>query len=144
MKDQFSFVALDIETTGFDFTENEIIEIGAVRFDKGNEKDRFSIFVKPQKKVPKFIKRLTNITDEQLASGENLINALTSLIEFLEDDIVVCHNTSFDIGFINTKLKEKKLPKISNQILDTLDLARIYLPFILNHKLGTVAEYFKI
>jgi predicted DnaQ family exonuclease/DinG family helicase len=144
MKDQFSFVALDIETTGFDFTENEIIEIGAVRFDKGKEKDRFSIFVKPQKKVPKFIKRLTNITEEQLASGENLINALTSLIEFIEDDIVVCHNTSFDIGFINTKLKEKKLPKVSNQILDTLDLARIYLPFILNHKLGTVAEYFKI
>ena len=144
MKDQFSFVALDIETTGFDFIENEIIEIGAVRFDKGKEKDRFSIFIKPQRKVPKFIKRLTNITDEQLASGENLINALTSLIEFIEDDVVVCHNTSFDIGFLNAKLKEKVLPKISNQTLDTLDLARIYLPFILNHKLGTVAEYFKI
>jgi len=144
MKDQFSFVALDIETTGFDFIENEIIEIGAVRFEKGKEYERFSIFIKPQKKVPKFIKRLTNITDEQLASGENLINALTSLLEFIQDDIVVCHNTTFDIGFINAKLKEKKLLKISNQILDTLDISRIYLPFILNHKLGTVADYFKI
>ena len=60
MKDQFSFAALDIETTGFDFIDNEIIEIGAVRFEEGEEKDRFSIFIKPQKKVPKFIKRLTN------------------------------------------------------------------------------------
>ncbi|MDP8269622.1 MAG: helicase C-terminal domain-containing protein [Candidatus Tenebribacter davisii] len=144
MKNQFNFVALDIETTGFDFVENEIIEIGAVRFEKGDEKDRFSIFVKPQKKVPKFIKRLTNITDEQLASGENLTNALISLQEFLKDDIIVCHNTSFDIGFLNTKYKEKNLPEITNQILDTLDLSRIYLPFILNHKLGTVAEYFQV
>ncbi len=144
MKDQFSFVALDIETTGFDFIENEIIEIGAVRFEKGKEKKSFSIFIKPSKPVPNFIKRLTNITDEQLASGETLTNALTSLIEFLKDDVVVCHNKSFDIGFLNTKFKEKGLPKIKNQTLDTLDLSRIYLPFILNHKLGTVAEYFKI
>jgi len=141
---EFNFVALDIETTGFDFIENEIIEVGAVRFEKGTETERFSIFVKPQKKVPKFIKRLTNITDEQLASGETLTNALTALIDFLVDDVVVCHNTSFDIGFINTKLKEKGLPKITNQILDTLTLSRIYLPFIVNHKLGTVAEYFQI
>jgi len=144
MKDQFSFVALDIETTGFDFIENEIIEIGAVRFEKGEEKKSFSIFVKPNNPVPNFIKRLTNITDKQLASGDNLTNALISLLEFLKDDIVVCHNTSFDIGFLNTKLKEKDLPKINNHTLDTLDLSRIYLPFILNHKLSTVAEYFKI
>lgn len=144
MNDKFCFVTLDIETTGFDFKNNEIIEIGAVRFEKGKEKDRFSIFIKPQNEVPKFIKKLTNITDEQLASGDSLTNALSSLIDFIKDDIVVCHNASFDIGFINTKLKEKNLQKISNQILDTLTLSRIYLPFVVNHKLGTVAEYFNI
>jgi len=144
MKEQLRFAVLDIETSGFDFIENEIIEIGAVRFIDGKEEERFSLFIKPLKPVPKFIKRLTHITDEQLASGENLINALTSLLEFTGDDLIVCHNTSFDIGFLNAKLKEKKLPKITNHTLDTLDLSRIYLPFILNHKLGTVAEYFKI
>ncbi len=144
MKDHFNFVALDIETTGFDFIKNEIIEIGAIRFEKGKEKDRFSIFIKPQTPIPNFIKRLTNITDEQLASGETLTNALKSLSKFLKNDIVICHNTSFDIGFLNAKYKEKGLPKIFNQTLDTLDLSRIYLPFIVNHKLGTVAEYFKI
>jgi len=44
MKTQFNFVALDIETTGFDFTDNEIIEIGAVRFIEG-EKKRNSLYL---------------------------------------------------------------------------------------------------
>ena len=102
----FDFVALDIETTGFDFEKDEIIEIGAVRYISGKIKDKFSIFIKPQKPVPQFIKQLTNITDEQLNSGDTISNALSKLLEFLGTDLVVCHNTSFDIGFLNTKYEK--------------------------------------
>ena len=140
----FDFVALDIETTGFDFEKNEIIEIGAVRYISGKIKDKFSTFIKPQKPVPQFIKQLTNITDEQLKTGDTISNALSKLLEFLGTDLVVCHNTSFDIGFLNTKYEKINFPKLSNQTIDTLDLSRIYLPFVVNHKLGTVAEYFNI
>ncbi|MBN1949468.1 MAG: hypothetical protein JW784_06965, partial [Candidatus Cloacimonetes bacterium] len=69
MKNLFDFVTLDIETTGLDFQEDEIIELGAVKYLSGEEKDRFSIFIKPQKKIPLFIKQLTHISDEQLAAG---------------------------------------------------------------------------
>ncbi len=144
MKNIIDFVVLDLETTGFDFKKNEIIEIGATRFVDGKFTDELSIFVKPQKKVPKFIKQLTNITDEQLNSGDSLPTALKKLIDFVKDDIIVCHNVSFDIGFLNQKMEDQGFPKIQNDNLDTLDLSRIYLPFILNHKLGTVAEYFGI
>lgn len=144
MKDLINFVALDIETTGFDFVENEIIEIGAVRYRGSEEDERFSVFVKPSRPVPKFIKQLTHIADEQLASGENPQDALTGLLEFVGTDIVVCHNVYFDVGFLNAKYEKYGFPKIANQTLDTLDLTRIYLPFIKNHKLGTVAEFFHI
>ena len=144
MKELFDFVALDIETTGFDFELNEIIEIGAFRFKKGEPVDQFSIFIKPQKKVPEFIKQLTHITDEQLASGTNLPDALGKMKNYLKDDIVVCHNASFDIGFLNRKLISCNISEIGNTIFDTLDLSRIYLPITVNHKLGTVAEYFNI
>ncbi len=138
------FIALDIETTGFDFKKNEIIEIGAVKYKDGKPADEFSVFIKPQNPVPQFIKQLTHITDEQLASGLSIKKALLSLMEFVQKDIVVCHNTPFDIGFLNEKYKKAGFPKLTNQTLDTLDLSRIYLPFILNHKLGTVADHFKI
>ncbi|MCK4695866.1 MAG: 3'-5' exoribonuclease, partial [Candidatus Cloacimonetes bacterium] len=144
MKSLFNYIALDIETTGFDFLENEIIEIGAVKYTDSKPIEKFSVFVKPKKKVPQFIKQLTHITDEQLTSGETLKNALTLLKEFLRNDIIVCHNTSFDIGFINTKLGECGYPILSNQTIDTLTLSRIYLPYILNHKLETVAKYLKV
>ena len=78
MKTIFNFVALDIETTGFDFDKNEIIEIGAVKYHDGKFIEEFSTFIKPLKSVPQFIKQLTNITDEQLAFGTSLIDALKS------------------------------------------------------------------
>jgi len=129
---------------GFDFTDNEIIEIGAVRFIEGEKKEEFSLFIKPRGKVPTFIKQLTHITDEQLASGDSLKNGLNKLITFLEDDIVVCHNKQFDLGFINRKLELNDLPRLKNKEIDTLDLSRIYLPFTTNHKLETLANYFQV
>lgn len=144
MRDLIDFVALDIETTGFDFVENEIIEIGAVRFVKGEKKDTFSVFIKPKKKVPLFIKQLTHITDEQLSSGTDLDSALADMLAYIKDDILVCHNTSFDIGFLNSKLLSQVRPPLSNRTIDTVELSRMYLPFTFNHKLGTVAEYFGI
>ena len=144
MKSIFNFVALDIETTGFDFDKNEIIEIGAVKYHDGKFIEEFSTFIKPLKPVPQFIKQLTNITDEQLASGTSLKDALKKITDFVKDEIIICHNVGFDIGFINKKLKNNDLPKVSNRLFDTVELSRIYLSFILNHKLGTVADYFKI
>ena len=144
MNTLFNYTVLDIETTGFDFRKNEIIEIGAIKFKEGNQVGKFSEFIKPKEQVPLFIKQLTNITDAQLASGIDLKSALTSLRKFVENDIIICHNTGFDIGFLNEKYSSLGMSSISNRIFDTLEISRIYLPFLLNHKLGTVAEYFEI
>lgn len=144
MRKLIDFVALDIETTGFDFKENEIIEIGALRFVDGKIADRLSLFVKPLKPVSDFIKQLTHITDEDLASGIGCTEALKQLKEYVKNDVLVCHNSSFDIGFINTQLKMHHLSKLTNSIADTLTLSRIYLPFILNHKLITVSDELNI
>lgn len=144
MKTLFNFVALDIETSGFDFKTDEIIEIGAVRFEQGKKTDQFSTFIKPTKPVSAFIKQLTHITEQQLSQGDQLKNALKSLLDYLKDDIIVCHNKAFDLGFINKKLEMNDLPRLRNEEIDTLDLSRIYLPFTLNHKLETVSEYFEI
>ncbi len=144
MKKLIDFIALDIETTGFDFEKNEIIEIGAMSFVKGEMKEKFSYFIKPKKKIPTFIKHLTGITDEDLRSGIALKDGLEKLQIFVGKKNIVCHNAGFDIGFINEKLKQQNLPTLKNPLLDTLTLSRIYLPFILNHKLGTVAEYLQI
>jgi predicted DnaQ family exonuclease/DinG family helicase len=142
--DSLNFVALDIETSGLNFIENEILEIGAVKFENGSKVDNLSIFIKPKYKVPKFIKMLTHISDAQLENGTELDEALNKLKEFCKNTTIVCHNTSFDIKFINTKLSEIDEPNLRNDILDTLELSKIYFPFIIDHKLGTLTSYFDI
>jgi predicted DnaQ family exonuclease/DinG family helicase len=139
-----SFVALDIETTGLDFKENEIIEIGAVKYIGNQKKETFSCFLRIQTKLPLFIKQLTHITDEMLNTGKTLKEALKELKFFISDLPVVCHNVSFDIGFINEKLSTLRVPKITNSKFDTVELARIYLPFITDHKLTTVSQFFSV
>mgnify|MGYP000352739955 CR=1 FL=1 len=42
------FVVFDIETTGFSALTCRIIEIGAVKVEKGQITDRFSTFVNPE------------------------------------------------------------------------------------------------
>ncbi|MCF7912516.1 MAG: DEAD/DEAH box helicase [Candidatus Cloacimonetes bacterium] len=142
LSSKLDFIVLDIETTGLDFEKHEIIEIAALHFQDGGIKDTFSTFVKPRGAVPAFIKKLTHITDEMLKTGTGIHTALSKLKNFIGDKPVVCHNTGFDIEFINTKLQKEVIPQIYNKTWDTLSLARIYLPDARNHKLTTLAEYF--
>lgn len=144
LTEEFSIVALDIETTGLDISRDEIIEIAAVRFVKGEETERLSLFVRPEQKVPEFIKRLTHISDEQLAGGIAPTEALRQLRDFVGSDFLVCHNASFDLPFIAQQLIKHGNFPLTNHYFDTLELSRIYLPHLLNHKLESLAEFFSI
>jgi predicted DnaQ family exonuclease/DinG family helicase len=137
-------VIFDLETTGFDFDKDDIIEIGAVKYEADQQVDTFSEFIKPTKPVPQFIKQLTHINDEQLSKADSPENVLNRFLHFIGNSLLICHNTQFDINFINAKLGKAGLPQLSNRFLDTLELSRIYLPFVGNHKLTTLSKYFQI
>ena len=140
-----SYVALDIETTGLDSTVNEIIELGAVLYSDGKEIESLNLLLKTKNKLPNFIKQLTKITDEELSTkGFEPNKGLKKLLDFIKDYPLVCHNAPFDIGFIQDKLLEHRLPTLNNKVYDTLTLSKIYLPFLNNHKLETVATGFQL
>ena len=142
---KFPFVVVDIETTGLSFVKNEIIEIGAIRFNIDGSFDKFSSFIKPDGEVPLFIYKLTNIKEEQLLHADKVKSVLTDFYKFIKaDDVIVCHNAEFDIRFLNYHLNKAIQSEISNPVLDTLILSRIFLPFLNNHKLSSLTEYFKI
>jgi len=142
--DLMNFVVFDLETTGLNQELDEIIEIGAVLYKEGKEISRFNTFVKPARPVPTFIKQLTNITDSQLNSGVRVKEAIIEFSKFAKDSTLVGHNVLFDAGFMNTAFSATALPALTNSLCDTAEISRIYLPFIKDHKLGTVAEFFKI
>ncbi|NLK50494.1 MAG: DEAD/DEAH box helicase family protein [Candidatus Cloacimonetes bacterium] len=138
------FVALDLETTGLDPKKNEIIEIAAIRYVQGKKTDVFQSFVSPKGSIPKFIYHLTHIDPQMLQKAPRLEDVLPQVIQFIGDSVIVGQNVSFDIGFLDAALQREGRPVITNDRWDTMELSRIYLPFINDHSLGTICRYFDI
>ena len=100
-----TYVVFDIETTGFSAVTDRIIEIGAVKVEDGKITDKFSTFVNPKRPIPFRITELTSITDEMVIDSPDIETILPQFIEFIGDAVLVAHNASFDVGFIEQNCK---------------------------------------
>ena len=99
-------VVFDTETTGIEFGDDRIIELGAVSLENGVETDCMDLFVRlPEgRSIPPFITELTGITDEKLLSegvdqGE-AVEAFCRLLEGAERPLLVAYNAQFDLNFL--------------------------------------------
>ena len=134
-----TYVVFDIETTGLSCVRNKIIEIGAVKMRGTEIVDRFSEFVDPLEPIPYHITQLTSITDDMVRGARTVEQVLPQFLEFVGDAIVVAHNASFDVSFIEENSKRLKL-EFENTYVDTMELSRVLLPHLPNYRLETVAK----
>jgi len=98
------FIILDFETTGFDPSASDIIEIGAVRVEGLEDRGRYSTFVRPDEPIPPFIRSLTGITDEDVANAPKLRDVVPELLEFLGDLPIVAHNATMERRFLEQRV----------------------------------------
>ncbi len=138
------YTVLDIETTGLDPSFDEIIEVSAIRVRGGSACDTFSSLVMPSSPVDDFIIELTGITNEMLDSAPAVSDVLPRFVQFVGDDVIVGHNVNFDINFLYDISSALSLPPFKNDFVDTMRLSRKLFPELKNHKLGTLAQHFKI
>ena len=133
------FVVFDIETTGFSPVKDKIIEIGAVRVEKGQITARFSEFVNPRVPIPFRIENLTGINDGMVADAEPIEVILPKFMQFCEGASLVAHNADFDMSFI---MRNCELLGIEREFTyaDTVGMARFLLPGLNRFKLDTVAK----
>jgi DNA polymerase III epsilon subunit-like protein len=126
-------VAIDLEMTGSNSEEDEIIEIGAVRFN-GHTQDGepFHFFIRDTRPVPYAVRRLTGIREDELRSARALPldEALRRLADYIGDATLVGHNVASDVAF----LRAAGLT-LRNPLLDTYDLAVTLLPDLKNQGL---------
>lgn len=139
-----SFVVVDTETTGTSASNNRIIEIGAVRVLEGAIVDEYSQLIHPGQQIPAHITRLTRITNGMVYGMPRVEQVLPSFIDFLGDGILVAHNLSFDMGFLNAELARAELPAIDNTSLCTLRLARRLLKGLRSKGLSALAAFYGI
>ncbi|HPZ18162.1 MAG TPA: PolC-type DNA polymerase III [Fervidobacterium sp.] len=136
-----TYVVLDLETTGLNPRQDEIMEIGAVKI-KGKEIiDEFHTFVKPTAVKRKSL-QITGITEEMLKDAPDISEVLPELERFLEGCVIVAHNADFDIGFLqNTFRRFGK--KFNPSYIDTLRLSNALLRNKLrSFSLDKIVDYF--
>ncbi len=141
-----NYVVLDLETTGTNHYKDEITEIGAIRYEAGNEIARLSVFVKTDVEIPKSVERITGISNDMLRMlGIEAKEALEQLKDFLGNSVVVGHNFStFDVKFLEDAYNRELNCHFPNDYIDTLYLARKKLPELKRHNLQCLAEKYNI
>ena len=133
------FVVFDIETTGFSPVNNRIIEIGAVKVERGEVTERFSSFVNPDVPIPFEIEKLTGINDSMVMEAPMIEEVLPRFLEFCEGCVLVAHNASFDMSFIMENCRRQGFSDRFTYV-DTVGIARILLPGQAKHTLDAVAK----
>ena len=138
---EINFVAVDVETTGLSCTQNELIEISAIKYIDLKKEEIFSTLVKPKIKIPSYITKITGINNQMVKNSPEIESVMPKLIKFIGDFPIVAHNARFDYGFLQSNSK-KAFSK--NKLIDTVVISRILAPNLENHKLGTVAKFIGI
>lgn len=143
------FVIFDVETTGLDFSNDRIIEIGAIIFNKKEylakkEVISFQVFIKQDKPIPAEATAINKIADEMVAEGDSEFIAISKFFDFIGRRRLFAYNAKFDKNFIEQAIKRTgyEVLRPSFAVTDIYALAKKYIHNLPNRKLVTIAQHF--
>ena len=139
-----SYVVLDLETTGLNCYYDRIIQFGGVKVEHGMVTESLSVYINPERSLPKKIVQVTGITDAELADKPTIDKAIDRIIAFLGDSILVTHNADFDFSFLQQTLLRLGMPLLKNPVIDTLSLSRYLFPESKRHSLGSLCRNMEV
>ncbi len=137
-----SYVVFDLETLiGDTLEQRRIIEIAALKFVDGVEAGKFRTFVDPGQEIDALTENKTHISSEMVAGAPAVEAALPEFSAFIGDLPLVAHNgRGFDLPVLNHWNRVHGLPEITNNLIDTLDLAVVVFPTQPTLSLGRLNE----
>ena len=132
-------VVLDFESTGLNTSTARIIEIGAVKMEKGQITETFSELIDPEETLRPEITELTGITDADLKDMPKAAEMLPKLMDFIGDLPLAAHNASFDVSLLKAELKRIGR-SFRGPVLDTLSYARKLYPELKSFRLKALCK----
>lgn len=134
------YCVLDTETTGLSAYYDDVIEIGLVRVRNNEIVDKYSQLIQPENEIPPFVTDLTGITNDMVAGMPSIADVKDEVLSFIGSDVIIGHNTSFDMGFLREGFGEA----VENEYMDTLQFCRKVYPELDHHRLSDMTEYLNI
>lgn len=132
------WAVLDLETTGGCPGPDRITEVGLVLLDGTLEVGRFQSLVDPERGIPPFITRLTGIDEAMLRGAPTFHQIAESLLEMLQDRVLVAHNVPFDYKFLKHELARCGLAYDPPRLC-TVQVGRRLFPGHASYSLGRFA-----
>ena len=123
-------VVLDTETTGLLVKDgHRIVEIGCIELENLiPTKNKFHCYLNPERQVSEKAFKVHGYNDDFLSQQRKFAEIGDEFLEFIKDKRLIIHNAEFDLGHLNNELELNGKKKISNEIVDTLTLARDKFP----------------
>lgn len=138
------FTVVDVETTGVSAKYNNVIEIGSVKIENLEIKDRFSSFINPARDIPFYITNLTGITNDDVYDAPMFSDIAYEFKNFMQDSVLVGHNINFDYSFLRKEFLLNEIEDLPKLKVCTLKLARKLYPFLASKKLSSIAYHLKL
>lgn len=135
-------IFVDLETTGANFANDRIIEVGLVEVDEHGARE-WSSLLNPGRPISSFITGLTGIDNEMVSNAPSFEDIATILREKLEGRLFIAHNARFDYSFIKSEFKRIGI-EFRSRSLCTVKLSRKLFPEHHRHSLDTLIERFSI
>ncbi len=135
-----SYIAVDLETTGLDPEWDDIIELAAIKVENGSVTAQFESLVNPGCQIGGFITELTGITNDMLSEAHTLDQVLPDFLTLIQSDVMLGHNFSFDLRFLQNAADSLGLPFEKRQYVDTMRIARKVFPDWKHYRLCDLVE----
>lgn len=139
-----TYVIFDTETTGLSAQYDKVIELAAVKMKDGEKIGEFEEFIDPGHPLSQTTINLTHITDAMVQGSKSEEEVFALFRRFCEGCIIVGHNATFDVDFMNTGYRRHGMPEIGEPWVDTLPLARILYDDMKRFTLDTLAKRLKV
>ena len=140
MLDDVRFALVDLETTGGQAANDQIMEVAVRQIDfSGGEEWAWQSLIDPQCSIPSFIQGLTGISPSMVRGKPVFSDVQDVLWSHLENAILVAHNARFDAGFLRANFARFGR-QYNPPVLCTLKLARTLYPEWPKHGLEAICH----
>ena len=134
------YCVLDLETTGLSPNYDSIIEIGIIKVKENKIVDKYNSLINPGFLINEYITSITGITNEMLKGKPKIIDLKKEVLNFIGNDVLVGHNISFDVSFLQKGFNEE----LKNEYIDTLQFCRKLFKELSHHRLTDMSNYLEI
>ena len=139
------YAVVDVETTGTrSWAGDRITEIAVVTVRGGVVAETFETLVNPERSIPPFVTRLTNISWDMVKNAPRFRDICDDVLSAMNGAIFVAHNAQFDWRFVSAEVERATGRQLDGRRLCTVRLARKLLPGLRSRRLDSVAMYYGV